>query len=58
MFRFSKPEMKRLYRVFKSECPTGMITEDIFHSIFSKFFPLGAENYNGRGIHDELKTLI
>lgn len=43
---FSKPEMKRLYRVFKSECPTGMITEDIFHSIFSKFFPLGAENYN------------
>lgn len=43
---FSKPEMKRLYRVFKSECPTGLITEDIFHSIFSKFFPLGASSYN------------
>ena len=40
--------MKRLYRIFKSECPSGLITEEVFHNIFSKFFPLGAENYNGK----------
>jgi len=43
---FSRPQMKRLYRVFKSECPSGLITEEVFHNIFSKFFPLGAESYN------------
>ena len=45
--RFNQSEMKRLYRIFKSECPSGLITEEVFHNIFSKFFPLGAESYNG-----------
>ena len=40
--------MKRLYRIFKSECPSGLITEEVFHNIFSKFFPLGAESYSGK----------
>ena len=26
---------------------TGLVTEDIFYSIFSKFFPLGGDTYNG-----------
>ena len=47
IIRFNKSEMKRLYRIFKSECPSGLITEEVFHNIFSKFFPLGAESYNG-----------
>ena len=46
--RFNQSEMKRLYRIFKSECPSGLITEEVFHNIFSKFFPLGAESYNGK----------
>ena len=25
-----------------------LATEEVFHAIFSKFFPLGAENYNGK----------
>ena len=49
-FRFSKAQMKRLYRIFKSECPSGLITEEVFHNIFSKFFPLDAENYNGENL--------
>jgi len=39
---FSTPEMKRMYRGFKSECPQGLVTEEIFNNIFNKFFPLGA----------------
>ena len=47
-YRFSSDEMKRLYRIFKSECPSGLITEEVFYNIFSKFFPLGTETYNGK----------
>lgn len=39
---FSNQEMKRMYRGFKTECPQGLVTEDVFHTIFNKFFPLGA----------------
>jgi len=34
--------MKRIYRGFKTECPTGLITEEIFSGIYSRFFPHGA----------------
>ena len=40
-FRFSVVEMKRIYRGFKTECPTGLITEEMFHGIYSRFFPHG-----------------
>jgi len=33
--------MKRIYRGFKTECPTGLITEEAFHSIYARFFPHG-----------------
>ncbi len=33
--------MKRIYRGFKTECPTGLITEEVFHSIYARFFPNG-----------------
>lgn len=45
---FSVVEMKRIYRGFKTECPTGLITEDVFHGIYSRFFPHGAA-FNWRG---------
>ncbi len=38
---FSVGEMKRIYRGFKTECPTGLITEETFNGIYSRFFPLG-----------------
>ena len=41
--RFSVVEMKRIYRGFKTECPTGLITEEAFHGIYSRFFPQGGK---------------
>lgn len=39
--RFSEAEIKRIYRHFKSECPTGVIKEDAFKIIYAQFFPQG-----------------
>ena len=39
--RFSPMEVKRLYWSFKNECPSGMVTQETFHDIFSKLFPTG-----------------
>lgn len=41
LIRFTVPEMKRIYRGFKTECPTGLITEEVFHTIYARFFPNG-----------------
>lgn len=38
---FSRLEIKRLYRAFKAECPTGLIREDTFRAMYSQFFPKG-----------------
>lgn len=35
-------EIKRLYWSFKSECPSGLVNQEEFHNMFSKFFPTGA----------------
>ena len=40
---FSFMEIKKLYWSFKSECPSGLVNQDEFHLIFSKFFPTGGE---------------
>lgn len=39
--RFSEAEIKRIYRGFKAECPTGVVKEDTFKIIYSQFFPQG-----------------
>merc|ERR1719186_1096116 len=39
---FSPMEVKRMYWSFKNECPTGLVNQETFHAIFSKFFPTGA----------------
>jgi len=39
---FSPQEVKRMYWSFKNECPTGLVTQETFHAVFSKFFPIGA----------------
>ena len=38
---FSNKEIKRLYWSFKNECPSGLVNQEEFHSIFSKYFPKG-----------------
>ena len=37
--------MKKIYRGFKTECPTGLITEEAFQGIYSKFFPHGGMEF-------------
>ena len=37
--RFSQETLRRLYRAFKAECPTGPMTEENFKQVFAKFFP-------------------
>lgn len=39
--RFTEAEIKRIYRGFKAECPTGVVREDTFKLIYSQFFPQG-----------------
>ncbi|XP_063595306.1 Kv channel-interacting protein 2-like isoform X2 [Penaeus indicus] len=39
--RFTKEELQFMYRGFKQECPTGVISEETFKEIYGKFFPLG-----------------
>ena len=45
--RFTAGELKLLYRGFKTECPTGILTEESFHNIYTSFFPWGEEPYHG-----------
>lgn len=44
--RFTEPELKRLYRGFKAECPTGVVREETFKLIYSQFFPQGGKLHN------------
>merc|ERR1712130_508033 len=47
---FTRDEIKRLYRGFKTECPTGILSEEGFHNIYANFFPWGEENYHSETI--------
>ncbi|XP_039263497.1 A-type potassium channel modulatory protein KCNIP1-like isoform X3 [Styela clava] len=42
--KFTKEELKSMYRTFKNECPSGVVYEDTFKSIYSQFFPSGDSN--------------
>ncbi|XP_071655494.1 calsenilin-like isoform X3 [Patagioenas fasciata] len=39
--KFTKAELQALYRGFKSECPSGLVDEETFTGIYSRFFPQG-----------------
>ncbi|XP_068167962.1 calsenilin isoform X2 [Antennarius striatus] len=39
--KFTRKELQSLYRGFKNECPSGMVDEDTFKTIYSQFFPQG-----------------
>ncbi|XP_049820537.1 Kv channel-interacting protein 1 isoform X3 [Aethina tumida] len=42
--RFTQAEIKRIYRGFKAECPTGVVKEDTFKTIYAQFFPQGVNS--------------
>ncbi|XP_039570922.1 calsenilin-like isoform X3 [Passer montanus] len=42
--KFTKAELQSLYRGFKSECPGGLVDEETFTLIYSRFFPQGGES--------------
>lgn len=42
--RFSECEIKRIYRGFKAECPSGIVQEDTFRDIYAQFFPQGGRS--------------
>ncbi|NXA02698.1 CSEN protein, partial [Nesospiza acunhae] len=39
--KFTKAELQSLYRGFKNECPSGLVDEETFTLIYSRFFPHG-----------------
>jgi Ca2+-binding EF-hand superfamily protein len=39
--KFTKSEVKFLYRAFKQDCPNGIIDEGRFKDIYENMFPLG-----------------
>ncbi|KAK2712963.1 hypothetical protein QYM36_011608 [Artemia franciscana] len=39
MTGFTPKQIKEMYRAFKSECPSGVVTEAKFAEAFSKFYP-------------------
>ncbi|KAF2361202.1 EF-hand domain [Trinorchestia longiramus] len=39
--RFTKHEIRVMYRGFKQECPEGVVQEDAFKEVYAKFFPHG-----------------
>uniref|UniRef100_UPI0037E8F752 calsenilin isoform X1 n=1 Tax=Semicossyphus pulcher TaxID=241346 RepID=UPI0037E8F752 len=39
--KFTRKELQSLYRGFKNECPSGMVDEETFKTIYSQFFPQG-----------------
>ena len=45
--RFTKQDLRLLYRGFKNECPSGMLSEECFHNVYTSYFPGRDETYNG-----------
>ncbi|XP_056146414.1 calsenilin-like [Lampris incognitus] len=39
--QFTRKELQSLYRGFKNECPSGLVDEKTFKTIYSQFFPQG-----------------
>ncbi|KAK2178173.1 hypothetical protein NP493_557g02022 [Ridgeia piscesae] len=39
--KFTRNELRIMYRGFKQECPTGIVNEETFKEIYAQFFPHG-----------------
>ncbi|XP_028834349.1 Kv channel-interacting protein 4 [Denticeps clupeoides] len=38
---FTRRELQMLYRGFKNDCPSGLLNEDTFKTVYASFFPQG-----------------
>ncbi|XP_046850728.1 Kv channel-interacting protein 1-like [Xenia sp. Carnegie-2017] len=38
---FTRPELQRMYRGFKNDCPKGYADKEVFKKIYAQFFPHG-----------------
>ncbi|XP_065322691.1 Kv channel-interacting protein 2-like isoform X2 [Gordionus sp. m RMFG-2023] len=50
MTKFSRVEIKLLYKSFKQYCPYGIIDSDVFKEIFASFFPHGNSQFYAQKI--------
>lgn len=41
--KFTRQEIRIMYRGFKAECPEGVVHEASFKDIYAKFFPHGSK---------------
>ncbi|XP_055681196.1 Kv channel-interacting protein 4-like [Lutzomyia longipalpis] len=55
--RFNEAEIKRIYRGFKAECPSGVVREDTFKLIYSQFFTQSGLANSGPYAHYVFNTL-
>ncbi|XP_068607575.1 A-type potassium channel modulatory protein KCNIP2-like isoform X3 [Brachionichthys hirsutus] len=53
---FSKKELQVLYRGFKNECPSGVVNEETFKSIYGQFFPQGDSSMYAHFLFDAFDT--
>ena len=52
--KFTRSELKAMYRGFKQNCPTGIVEEDQFKDIICEFFPNGDAGFY---VHHLFRTL-
>ena len=56
--KFSKDEIRWVYRAFKQECPSGAINELTFKNIYAKFFPLGGQCSDSEKLYCNMIQLV
>ena len=52
--KYSKDEVKFLYRAFKQECPNGIIDKETFKDVYGKIFPLGDSTKYSQRVFDSI----
>merc|ERR1711860_486462 len=61
--KFLRKELQIMYRGFKQECPTGIVSEETFKEIYAQFFPQGDSSSYAHYVfntfdHDRSGTII
>ena len=56
--RFTKEEVRYLYRAFKQECPNGIVDEETFKDVYEKIFPLGDASHYAHLVFAAIDRLV
>ena len=51
-------EVRRLYRAFKQDCPTGIVDEETFKEVYDKIFPLGDASHYAHLVFLSIDKLV